>query len=226
MSNAQHAAVAFILSTYAAVDQASIVSSLNAPKAPKVKAEPRVKLARNGHKVKASDGSPVPSAVTGTAGMIDAPQFIAAMHDAGKVPKVLDNGTTLRVPSGDPIKRRDDERSAIAAFIGYDPRLPHGVQVANATRRAQYQIKPSMGSDRKVCDPTLSGFVAGMPNDVRRMVDDLQGREALAAEAMAGFDHSARNVTDPAIRTLHEGLSMLESERIASIRADLAKLIG
>lgn len=258
MSNAQDSAVAFILSQYATVDQAAIVAALGT-KGAKVKAPstPRVKRG----KVKASEGAIVPVVLGAKGGMIDAAQFIAALHDAGKVtregrepcalchngsaPNGIDypqradmpcvdcdgtgsvpNGKTARVPSGDPIKVRDDQATAIAAFIGYDRSVPHGIQVANATRQAQYALRPTVGKDRKHADPTLAGFIAGMPDDVRRMVLDLSARETLAAESMAQHDRSAADATDPAVRALHEGLSLLESERIASIRADLAKLIG
>lgn len=141
---------------------------------------------------------------------------------SGSVP----NGKTARVPSGDPIKVRDGQVAAIAAFIGYDRSVPHGIQVANATRQAQYALRPTVGKDRKHADPTLAGFVAGMPDDVRRMVLDLSARETLSAETMADHDRSVRDATDPQVRALHAGLSMLESERIGSIRRDLDKLMG
>jgi hypothetical protein len=101
------------------------------------------------------------------------------LRTAGFVPKVLENGTTVQVPSGDKDKIRADQRNALAAFVGFTTE-PIGVQVSNATRKAQYMLRPSVGSDRRTADhegdqshvvafpptggrrPTLAAFAVGV----------------------------------------------------------------
>ena len=226
LATKQHnAALSFILAAYAETatpDPETIKATLALLKP--CKAQKQVKV--TGKKViAAAPGGVAPSATDGIViGSLDAGGFIAAIRQAGNVAKVLANGETLMVASGEKARIVTDQRAALAAYVGLSAE-PLGVQLSNATRRAQYALRPTVGSDRRTADPTLSGFVAGMPAPLARQIADLGGREVLAAETMATHEKAARDATDESTRILFEGLAMLESARIDEIRKDLARLV-
>lgn len=226
LTKQHNAALAHILALYAenaTPDPETVKAQLALLKPPK--ASKLVKVAK-GKRVP-TEGGVVPSALDGIkVGSLDAAGFIAALRVAGFVPKVLENGTTIQVPSGDKDRIRADQRNALAAFVGFTTE-PIGVQVSNATRKAQYMLRPSVGSDRRTADPTLSGYVAGMPDHLAKQIEDLAGRETLAAENLASYEKQAREANaqgDEDMCNLYKGLAHLEEARIAEIRKDLAKL--
>lgn len=228
MSHAVNAALAFSLAQYAATAVPDPTFVAPAPKTPKVKGEKR---AKKGKREATPEAAIVPSVLTVKPGTIDAVAFIAAMRDAGNVGKTLESGKVLRVSSGDPIKRRDDERNAIQAFVGYSNEV-HGVQVANATRKAQFDLRPSLGRDKRKADPTIRGYVAGANSpevELRKQIDDLAAREVKAAEAMADLTRQAEECDaagDESGALLARGLFAMEIERVEVIRRDLEALIG
>jgi len=227
LATKQHnSALAFILAAYAETatpDPETIKAKLALLKPPKPAKHVKVK---GGKVVKeAAPGGVAPSATDGIViGSLDAGGFIAAIRQAGNVAKVLANGETLMVASGEKARIVTDQRAALAAYVGLTAE-PLGVQISNATRRAQYALRPTVGSDRRTADPSLSGFVAGMPAPLARQIADLAAREVLAAETMATHEKAARDATDESMRILFEGLAMLESARIDEIRKDLARLV-
>jgi hypothetical protein len=220
--------MAILLAAFAAnaiPDQATLASCQEAIKnlkTPKVKLpkEPKVKASKV-----AAPGGVAPSALDGiVVGSLDAAGFIAAIRAAGMVDKVLPSGATIRVQSGDKAKIANDHRAALAAFVGVTAE-PMGVQLSNATRKAQFALRPTVGSDKRHADPTLSGFVAGMPNFLAKQIADLAAREVLAAEALANAERMAREATDPSMVAIHNACAYLESGRLVAIREELAKLV-
>lgn len=158
------------------------------------------------------------------AGSIGADDFIAALRTAGRrqattqveksvevesvdefgeitksVETVLE--TEFRVGTqGRPIFVTDgllqmqDERAAIAAFVGYDVTEPHGSQLdaarLTANTRLSHQAHLAAGTrvegapyrspEARSALDSLLGYVAGMPNPVRKLYFDLKGREEIA----------------------------------------------
>ena len=124
-------------------------------------------------------------------------------------------------------KSRDEKIVAIASFVGYDPAADFGTQEMAATAKAKAEISPV-----KVTAPTPSasrsaaGFVAGMPNNQRKVILDLLGRENLAVSTRNENVRESRNRTlSWAERKLAIGLARLEQERLACIRAELAQYL-
>lgn len=114
-------------------------------------------------------------------GNMTAAQFQVAARDAGKRTKCNDAG--VEVSYIDPSLVRSDEILAIAAFVGYDYREPHGVQLDCAKRAALVALRPvaAMPEGRSVHGATASvgGFIAGMPDAQRKIVQDLLARERM-----------------------------------------------
>lgn len=150
--------------------------------------------------------------------------FIEALKASGKRP----NANGVMVAQGADVQRAD-EKSAIDMFVGYKNGSPHGVQLDAARALAARTVRPIDTSgpsrqQRRHASNTVKGFVAGLPDMERKIVLDLLARERLAAEAFIEHVRAARNRE----QSMHErklsiGLARLEQERIASIRADLAK---
>jgi hypothetical protein len=128
-------------------------------------------------------------------------------------------------------KSRDEKICAIAGFVGYDGRLTFGEQEASATGKARAEISPL-----KVSGPTREeirsaqrsavGYVAGMPDGLKRTIQDLVGRENLAVSTRNDHVRDARDHgRTMTARKLSIGLARLESDRLIQIRADLARYI-
>jgi hypothetical protein len=142
------------------------------------------------------------------AGTIDARTFIISMRGA---------------------KDRPAKIQAIAAFCGYDTHEPLGSQEMNAMAKARRVLNPiTPGLDRSAvrsAQASLSGYVSGMPDNTGKQIQDLLGREALAARTMGewlkvsqdeGRSASERAEASEEIR--------FEQKRIDSIRQDLKRL--
>lgn len=160
------------------------------------------------------------------AGSISPTDFLAALRAAGRrqatteVTKTkvdVETGEVIQEPGleyrtrddGEPVMVLDkvlqitDERSAIAAFCGYDVSIPHGTQLDSAQLLARSAIsriaRLSAGSGASTYshrDPvahaarwSAEGFVAGLPNAMRTLLADLAGRERLAVSDLATFSN-------------------------------------
>ncbi len=157
-----------------------------------------------------SPNGAVPTIALPAAGTIGAKAFIMMMNRA---------------------KSREESIIAIASYIGYDGRLTYAEQEMTAKLRAKGEISPVKvtGPSReeiRSAQRSATGYVAGMPDMIRKTVQDLIGRENLAV--MTRNDH-VRDARDHSrtmtARKLSIGLARLEQERLTQIRADLARYV-
>jgi hypothetical protein len=95
----------------------------------------------------------------------------------------------VNVTNGKPsswMQRREEERFALQCYTTkYDMNEVHGVQEWQARYAARRELSPVKAATvpyTRGSAPTLDGFVAGMPHDLRRIVLDLLARERVAAE--------------------------------------------
>lgn len=128
-------------------------------------------------------------------------------------------------------KSRDEKICAIAAYVGYDGRQDFAAQEMAASAKAKGEIRPvdtrgPTREERRQAVRSATGYVAGMPDMIRKTVQDLIGRENLAV--MTRNDH-VRDARDHSrtmtARKLSIGLARLEQERLVQIRADLARYV-
>lgn len=129
-------------------------------------------------------------------------------------------------------KSRDEKIVAIAAYTGYEVGGDFATQEMVANAKAKGEIRPTQvtGPSReetKTAQRAAKGYVSGMPDPLKRIIQDLLGREQLAVDTRQDHVRNARNHERPiAQRKLSIGLARLEQERLAVIRADLARYIG
>lgn len=153
-------------------------------------------------------------------GYYDASGFLLALRDAGK--RLTKEGK----PFHDPSQVRDDQIRAIAGFIGYDPCGDFGSQELRARMMAQRALAPvSPVNPSPRLAGTVHGYIAGMPNELRKRALDLQAREKMAAEAIGEHEKLAAEATDETDRQYHTTLAMIERERLDQIQADLDNLV-
>jgi hypothetical protein len=127
-------------------------------------------------------------------------------------------------------KSRDERIAAIAAYIGYQTGGDFATQEMLATIRAKGEISPIKVAPTQepvqTARHSAAGYVAGIPDNTRRMVLDLLGRENLAVSTRNDNVREARNHSlSMAERKLAIGLARLEQERLVQIRADLARYL-
>lgn len=129
------------------------------------------------------------------------------------------------------VKSRDEAVCAIAGFIGYDARLSFAENEMAAKQAAKGVIRPVSAegptrAEQQAANRSAKGYVSGMPDGLRRKVQDLLGREQLAVDTRQEHVRDARDHKRPiAQRKLSIGLARLENERLVQIRADLAQYI-
>ena len=125
-------------------------------------------------------------------------------------------------------RSRDEKIVAIASFIGYQAAGDFATQEMGAMAKAKGEICPvKVTAPTPTASRSAAGYVAGMPDNQRRMVLDLLGRENLAVSTRNDNVREARNRTlSWAERKLAIGLARLEQERLVQIRADLARYVG
>jgi hypothetical protein len=128
-------------------------------------------------------------------------------------------------------KSRDEKIVAIAAYIGYEVGGDFATQEMTAHAKAKGEIRPvqATGPSReeiKTAQRSAKGYVAGMPDGTRKLVQDLLGRENLAVSTRNEHVRDARDhKRTMAARKLSIGLARLEAERLVQIRADLARFV-
>lgn len=219
MTTSTNAALAFVLASYAKTEpqegtvtfkesKPAKVSKPRANKAPKAVVSPVAE-------VKATNPSPngaTSSVVMPEPGSLEAKGFLLMMRNA---------------------KTQGERIMAIQAYCGYDSREAYGNQEMVATMRAKRELKPidTTGPtmvEKRQAARSAAGYVAGMPDNQRRIVLDLLARERAAAEKRDEHVKIARRNKSLSWeeRKLNIGLARLENERLASIRADLAKWVG
>lgn len=225
LDNSQSAALAFALAGYAKDQSAPAVVTITRQTLVKVKATSPKKGRRVAaptatvidQSVEAAEKPATPSpngAVVGVklpaAGTIGAKAFLLMMRSA---------------------KDRSEKMIAIASYIGYDGRQDFAPQEMTAMAQAKREISPVKvtGPSReeiRQAQRSAVGYVAGMPDALKRTVQDLLGREQFAVDARE--DHlrdSKDEKLSAAERQLALGLAQLEEERLVQIRADLAKYV-
>lgn len=146
-------------------------------------------------------------------------EFLAALRVAG-MRQAVDTvtGEFQFMRNGEPRMvcddgcKRDDERSAIAGYLGYDMADLHGTQLDRCTmiaRRAiQVEQEKLAGTHRVAEHPhrsylahaakwSMLGFVAGLPKPVEKLLMDLGARERLALEDVIMFSKLRDLVGEP-----------------------------
>jgi len=128
-------------------------------------------------------------------------------------------------------KSRDEKIVAIAAFIGYEVGGDFATQEMVAHTKAKGEIRPVPVSgpslaEIKTAQRSAKGYVAGMPDGTRKLVQDLLGRENLAVSTRNDHVRDAKDHSRTmSARKLSIGLARLEEERLVQIRADLARYV-
>lgn len=128
-------------------------------------------------------------------------------------------------------KSRDEKIVAIAAYIGYQAGGDFATQEMAANAKAKGEIRPVPVSgpslaEIRTAQRSAKGYVAGMPDGTRKLVQDLLGREQLAVDTRNEHVRDARNhERSMSARKLSIGLARLEAERLVQIRADLARYV-
>lgn len=219
MTTATNAALAFVLSSYAKSSASEAKVEIKETSKPRAKREPKVqvKSAPVTPVVTVSEATPSPNGgkakvVMPEVGSLNAKGFLLMMRNA---------------------KSSNEKIMAIQAYCGYDAREAFGNQEMVAMMRAKRELNPISTSgpslqEKRQASLSAKGFVAGMPDNQRKIVQDLLAREKMAAEKRDEHVRIARREKSLSWeeRKLNLGLARLEAERLASIQADLAKWIG
>lgn len=156
---------------------------------------------------------------------LNAREFLLAMRNAGQ--RRNDTGRLYT----DQSKVREDSIQAIHAYVGYDPEQLFGVQESAARTKAQREMGVGLPNPKAPtkfeahrANRTLAGYVHGMPDSQARQIEDLLGREKLAASEMLRHKKESEDDTRPIeAREISLGMVDFEEDRLMSIRADLAR---
>jgi hypothetical protein len=152
-------------------------------------------------------------------GTLNAEGFMLALKNAGV--RRNESGKLLRHPN----LILQDEKLAIAAWIGYLWHAPHGIQLDAARFKARFAIKPERAAEyKRGIAATIAGFVKGTPSLVDRYRDDLLGREQQAIELALGYEKAAEECHDGKDKLILQGKALVERERASVIRRDLIAL--
>jgi hypothetical protein len=220
-----------------ALDLALSVSLSSYANLPPVQAEPvvtrqnlvKVERTKKGRTIKAQPAAAEPAPRSEPKAAAPSPNGKAA---SPKLPAAGTIGAKAFLLMMRGAKSRDEKISAIAAFVGYDGRQDFAAQEMAATAKAKGQICPvkADGPSReeiRSAQRSAQGYVAGMPNNQRKLVQDLLGRENLAVHTRNDHVRDARDhKRSMSARKLSIGLARLEAERLIQIRADLARFVG
>lgn len=129
---------------------------------------------------------------------------------------------------------RDEKIKAIRDFQGfYDKGDAFGSQEWRAMEKAKRAlinlppVDPNVPFRRSgTVDPSVKGFVAGMPNGAEKELRNLMSREQLAIDAMVEHELKAKEATSEEEKSLLNGLARVEWARLNQIRKDRRRLEG
>jgi hypothetical protein len=164
-------------------------------------------------------------------GSLSGEQFLLAIRDAGKRSIEATNEATGEVyqrPIFDPTFEREDTIRAIAGYTGYDPFGNFGAQDLAARTKAELERRPVSPKEYKRCQvaPSIAGYVAGMPNETKKKIDNLIARERLAVDTRLQFEKVANDKSKPiADRQIAKTLAEVETERLSKIREELSEIV-
>jgi hypothetical protein len=214
MSEAEVLALSYILTQHATEQKAieaqavtvTVVGSLNPTTRTKaVKAKSKTVPIQGNPEKKAT----VHGAIMVEKGSLEAKGFLHAMRHA---------------------RTRDEQITAISAYIGYDRRQDFGPQDVAARAQAQREVSGKVvrgptRSEQQSAARTLTGYVAGMPDNLQRQIANLLGQETVAADALIGHEKDAADKSRSTVdRTLSAGLVAIERDRLSHIRSQLTAL--
>ena len=154
-------------------------------------------------------------------GSIDAKGFFDALKSAGKRPNAKGVPMFTNIAT-----QRQDERDAVQAYIGWNSRLPHGTNLDKARTQANSELRSYVGKEySRSSKPTIAGYVAGMPNETRKRVENLQGRLNKAIDDFSQYEAISKDESQPRGTRQHNmGLAAVERDRIRSINNDLRQM--
>lgn len=144
------------------------------------------------------------------AGTLDAKGFLVAMRRA------TDRNVKIQV---------------IAAFVGYDVAGDYGSQELAANSAAKRALRPIDASgpnrqEHRAAQRSALGFVNGLPDNHRVKLQDLLGREKMAADQMIEHHKAADAAQDETTRAHHLAMALLEKSRLAEIQGDIHGMVG
>ena len=214
MSLAQSAALAFVMGQHVTEEkdrqrpEVSVVVTM-VPKPSKASA--KVKQMGNVFPIQGSTATKdvVTAPVIPTIAKLDGKGFLVAMRNA---------------------KTREERIGIITAYTGYDNAQNYGSQLLVAEMKAKKELRvgpipgPSREEQRSAWR-SASGFVAGIPDNAQKQLNDLLGREKVAAEALIQHTKDSTDLKRSSDdRTLSKGLADFEKDRLEHIRSDLKAL--
>lgn len=211
------------------VSLASYARDLSSPAVVTVSTQRLVKVERSKKGLRAAapkaTAKPVEPAAQPTTPSPNGSRAVVALPAAGTI------GAKAFIMMMNRAKGRDEKIIAIASYVGYQTAGDFATQEMGAMTQAKGEISPvkATGPSReeiRSAQRSATGYVAGMPDGLKRTVQDLLGRENLAVSTRNDHVRDARNHERPmAARKLSIGLARLESERLVQIRADLAQYV-
>lgn len=142
-------------------------------------------------------------------GSLSPAQFLTALHQAGKA---------------DPNQENWDIKKAIHGFCGYTLSEPQGTQLDNAVRSAKTKINGVI-ADKPKPAITVAGYVAGIPNETQKRVDDLRARIDAEVETYQLKRELCQDRSlSIEVRKAHACEAGLANARILSMKAQLRSL--
>lgn len=127
-------------------------------------------------------------------------------------------------------KTREERIAILEAYNGYNHAENYGSQLLVAEMKAKRELRgaPLGGIDReeqRAAYRSATGFVAGLPDNAKRRLDNLLAQEKKHAEDLIQHDKDSQDMKRTAEeRTLSAGLAKFERDRLSNIRADLKAL--
>jgi hypothetical protein len=234
MNTAQSTALAFLMtqqaSQLAAQEEVARLQAENA----RLAQEAAAKRAANPKPKKERKAEPRVLKVQGLGftlperGTLDAAGFVAAIRRAGR--RLDQDGH----PYTDQRCVREDTIKAIHAFyyviqhnvkvpVGFDIRQDFGAQERAAMTLAQQTLNTGKKLAPAPSRPSnsLRGFVAGLPDETTKKLEDLRGRYLEAVSKMIAHEKEASEATSQESKLLSEGMAQLEQERARAIMGDI-----
>jgi hypothetical protein len=160
-------------------------------------------------------------------GTIDATEFFTAIKKAGRRPNVI--GVLLYTTEQ---CQRQDEQEAIQAYIGYDNNLAHGTNLDNARTTANSNLKvkkvnlPQDKEYSRSSKPIFDGYVAGMPNKQKKLLNNLIGRVSKGLDDLLEYEIIVANDSiSERTRSYNATMVELEKERVQQLNNDIRSLV-